>query len=81
VAEELTDRSIDFHRRLIARMFRESEKKQWAGFVQQGPSVNEKLQNYSRLTAVIGQARKEGRSLELAIEKEFGWDVLELDGQ
>jgi len=81
VAEELTDRSIDFHRRLIGRMFRESEKKRWVGFVQQGPSVNEKLQNYSRLTTIIGRARKEGRNLELAIEKEFGWDVLELDGQ
>jgi len=80
VSEELTDRSIDFHRRLIGRMFRESEKRQWAGFVQQGPSVNEKLQNYSRLTAIIGRARKEGRSLESAIEKEFGWDVLETDG-
>ena len=81
VAEELTDRSIDFHRRLIGRMFRESEKKRWVGFVQQGPSVNEKLQNYSRLTAIIGRARKERRNLESAIEKEFGWDVLELDGQ
>src|SRR4030095_6698539 len=81
VAEELTDRSIDFHRRLMARLFRESEKKQWAGFVQQGPSVNQKLQNYSRLTAVIGRARKEGRSLEAVIEKEFGWEELELDGQ
>jgi Domain of unknown function (DUF4158) len=81
VAEELTDRSIDFHRRLIGRMFRESEKKRWMGFVQQGPSVNEKLKNYSRLTAIIGRARKEGRNLESAIEKEFGWDVLELDGQ
>jgi len=33
VAEELTDRSMDFHRRLIGRLFRESEKKQWTGFV------------------------------------------------
>ena len=81
VADELTDRSIDFHRRLIGRMFRESEKSRWTGFVQQGPSVNEKLQNYSRLTAIIGRARREGRNLESAIEQEFGWNVLELDGQ
>lgn len=81
VAEELTDRSMDFHRRLISRLFRESEKKQWTGFVQQGPNVNEKLHNYSRLTAIIAQAHKEGRSVESAIEKEFAWDALEVDGQ
>ena len=62
-------------------MFRRSENKQWVSFIQQGPSINRKLQNYSRLTAIIGHARKEGRSLESAIEKEFGWDALEQDGQ
>ena len=81
VAEELTDRSMDFHRRLIGRMFCEAEKKQWTGFVQQGLQVNQKLHNYSRLTAVITQAHKEGCSLESAIEKEFAWDALEMDGQ
>jgi len=80
VAEELTDRSMDFHRRLIGRMFRKSENKQWTGFLQQGPNVNKKLHNYSRLTAVISQAHKEGRSLDAAIEKEFAWDALEVDG-
>jgi hypothetical protein len=40
VAEELTDRSMDFHRRMIGRMFRESEKQQWAGFVDQSSLVN-----------------------------------------
>ena len=81
LAEELTDRSMDFHRRLIGRLFRESEKKQWTGFVQQGPSVNEKLHNYARLTAVIARAHQDGRSLEAAIEQEFAWEALELDGQ
>jgi hypothetical protein len=81
VAEELTDRSMDFHRRLIGRMFREAEKKQWTGFVQQGLQVNQKLHNYSRLTAVMTQAHKEGCSLKSAIEKEFAWDALEMDGQ
>ena len=81
LAEELTDRSVDFHRRLIGRLFRASEKKQWTGFVQQGPSVNEKLHNYARLTAVIARAHKDGRSLEAAIEQEFAWEALELDGQ
>ena len=80
VAEELTDRSMDFHRRLIGRMFRKSENKQWTGFLQQGPNVNQKLHNYTRLTAVIAQAHKEGGSLDAAIEKEFAWDALEVDG-
>jgi hypothetical protein len=62
-------------------MFRQSENKQWTGFLQQGPKVNQKLHNYARLTAVIAQAHQEGRSLEAAIEREFGWEVLELDGQ
>jgi hypothetical protein len=77
LAEELTDRSMDFYRHL----FRESEKKQWIGFVQQGPSVNEKLHNYARLTAVIAGAHQDGRSLEAAIEQEFAWEALELVGQ
>lgn len=81
VAEELTDRSMDFHRRLIGRMFHESEKIQWTGFVQEGPDVNQKLHNYSRLTAVIAQARREGGSLEAAIESQFAWEALERDGQ
>ena len=81
VSEELTDRIMDFHRRLIGRMFRESEKKQWTAFVDRGPAVNEKLLNYARLTAVIAQARRAGDSLEQAIEREFDWNIIDLDGQ
>jgi hypothetical protein len=81
VAEELTDRSIDFHRRLIGRMFRESEKKQWANFVYQGSVVNAKLLNYARLTAALAQARRDCRSLDAVIASEFGWEALERDGQ
>ena len=50
VAQEITDRVMDFHNRLIGRMFHESEKSQWTQFVDHGPVVNEKLHNYSRLT-------------------------------
>jgi hypothetical protein len=46
-----------------------------------GPRVNEKLHNYARLTAVIARAHQEGSSLETAIEQEFAWEALELDGQ
>jgi hypothetical protein len=81
VSEELTDRVMDFHRRLIGRMFREAEKKQWTGFVSEGAEVNRKLHNYSRLATIITRARREGRPLEAAIETEFGWDALELDRQ
>ena len=81
VAEELTDRSLDFHRRLMGRLFRESENKQWTGFVEQGSRVNEKLHNYSRLTKVITRARQAGGSVEAAIEQAFTWEVLEADGQ
>lgn len=81
VAEELTDRSLDFHRRLIGRLFRDAENKQWTEFVEQGSRVNEKLHNYSRLIQVITRARKTGGSVEAAIEQEFAWEVLETDGQ
>ena len=64
VSEELTDRTIDFHRRLIGRMFREAEKKRWTGFVSEGAEVNQKLHNYSRLAMIITSARREGRPLE-----------------
>ena len=62
-------------------MFRESEKKQWAAFIDQGEAVQQKLLNYSRLTTVIAEARRDRRSLDAAIETEFGWDALEQDGQ
>lgn len=81
VAEELTDRSLDFHRRLIGRLFRNAENKQWTEFVEQGSGVNEKLHNYARLTAVMARARKEGHRVEDAIEQEFAWEALERDGQ
>jgi len=81
VSEELTDRSMDFHRRLIGRMFRESDKKQWANFVDQGAVVNAKLLNYARLTAALAQARRNRHSLDAVIASEFGWEALERDGQ
>jgi hypothetical protein len=81
VSEELTDRSMDFHRRLIGRLFRESDKKQWAYFVDQGAVVNAKLLNYARLTAALAQARRNRHSLDAVIASEFGWDALERDGQ
>jgi TnpA family transposase len=81
VAEELTDRSLDFHRRLIGRLFRGAENKQWKEFVEQGPDVNEKLHNYARLTSVITRARKEHRPVEDAIAEAFAWEALEQDGQ
>jgi TnpA family transposase len=81
VAEELTDRSLDFHRRLIGRLFRDAEKKQWTEFVAQGPGVNEKRHNYARLTFVVTRARKECRPVEDAIAEAFAWETLEQDGQ
>jgi hypothetical protein len=43
--------------------------------------VNEKLLNCSRLTATLVQARRARRSLKVAIERKFGWNAMEMDGQ
>jgi len=81
VVQELTDRVIDFHNRLIGRMFNQAEKKRWSTFVASGASVNEKLHNYARLSLAITAARRESRDVAAAIESVIAWETLERDGQ
>jgi TnpA family transposase len=81
MVQELTDRVIDFHNRLIGRMFHQAEKNRWAEFVDSGSRVNEKLHNYSRLSKAITAARREKRDFATAIEAVISWEALEQDGQ
>lgn len=77
VAQELTDRTIGFHNRLIGRMFYRSESKQWTHLTASGKTVNEKLHNHSRLVRALSEAHRNGTDLQLAIESVFSWDYLD----
>jgi TnpA family transposase len=81
VAGELTDRAVDFHNRLIGRMFHQAEDRRWIDFSTDGASVNAKLHNYARLTEAIIKAKKQNRGIEGAIEAVMDWEMLEKDGQ
>lgn len=81
MVKELTDRSIDFHNRLIGRVFHQAERNRWVEFANNGATVNEKLHNYSRLSGALTAARREGRDLAAAIEEVIAWEALERDGQ
>ncbi len=81
LVQELTDRVIDFHNRLIGRMFHRADKSRWAEFTNSGSRVNEKLHNYARLSSAITTARREKRDVAEAIEAVISWEALERDGQ
>jgi TnpA family transposase len=78
---ELTDRAVDFHNRLIGRMFHRADDRRWTAFTTAGAMVNERLHNYARLTEAILKARKEKREIGEAIEAVMDWEMLEKDGQ
>jgi len=77
VAQELTDRTIGFHNRLIGRMFYSSESKQWTHLTASGKTVNEKLHNHSRLVRALSEAHRNGTDLKLAVESVLSWDYLD----
>jgi hypothetical protein len=81
VGGELTDRAVDFHNRLIGRLFHRAEDRRWIDFANDGAAVNEKLHNYARLTEAIVNARKQNRSVDEAIEAVMDWELLKKDGQ
>ena len=77
VAQELTDRTIGFHNRLLGRLFYNSENKQWTHLTASGRTVNEKLLNHSRLLQALAEAHRRGTDLGLAVESVLSWDALE----
>jgi hypothetical protein len=77
VSQELTDRTIGFHNRLIGRMFYRAESKQWTHLTTSGRTVNEKLHNHSRLVFALAQAHRNGTDLGVAVESVLSWDSLD----
>jgi len=77
VAQELTDRTIGFHNRLLGRLFYNSESKQWTHLTASGRTVNEKLHNHSRLVRALAEAHRSGTDLGLAVESVLSWDALD----
>ena len=77
VVQELTDRTIGFHNRLIGRMFYTAEAKQWTHLSANGTIVNEKLHNHSRLIRALAEAHRNGTDLARAVENVLSWEQLD----
>jgi len=77
VVQELTDRTVSFHNRLIGRIFYISESKQWTHLTASGRTVNEKLHNHSPLVRALSEADRNGTHIELAVESVLSWEYLE----
>lgn len=71
------DEIVDWHDRLIGKLFNRAKRSHEERFAQSGKAINEKVRLYSRIGQVLLAARQEGSDPFAAIEEVIPWDDFE----
>ena len=75
-AAELTDRSVEFHIRLMGRLLNRAEKRQKMQVLGHGQSLNKHLHQFVRLAKALVAAHHQATDLSKAVESIVSWDAL-----
>jgi TnpA family transposase len=71
------DELIDWHDRMIGKIFNRAKRSHEERFQQSGKAINEKVRLYSRVGRALLDARQDGSDPFAAIESVIPWDVFE----